>query len=56
MAMVLNSMGVPPARRTPSATRSASVRRLKLHGMVPIHVFAMPTIGLRRSSFVKPME
>jgi hypothetical protein len=28
MAMVLNSMGVPPAARTPSFTFSASARRL----------------------------
>ena len=45
MAMVLNSIGVPPALRTPSATFAASRRRLKLHGMVPIQVFAMPMIG-----------
>jgi hypothetical protein len=56
MAIVLNSIGVPPASRTPSATFAARRRRLKLHGIVPIHVFAMPTIGFSRSSFVKPIE
>ena len=55
MAMVLNSIGVPPAARTPSFTCSASSRRLKLHGMVSIQVLAMPMIGFFRSSSVKPM-
>ena len=45
MATVLNSMGVPPAARTPSFTCSASSRRLKLHGIVSVHVLAMPTMG-----------
>ena len=55
MATVLNSMGVPPAARTPSFTLTARSRRLKLHGMVSIQVFAIPIIGLRRSSSLKPM-
>ena len=55
MATVLNSMGVPPAARTPSFTRAASSRRLKLQGMVSIQVLAMPMMGLRRSSSVKPI-
>ena len=35
-AMVLNSIGVPPAARTPSLTFSASARWFQLHGMVSI--------------------
>ena len=45
MAMVLNSIGVPPAARTPSFTFSASWRKCELHGMVSIQVLAMPTMG-----------
>ncbi len=44
-ATVLNSIGVAPAARTPSLTRSASRRRWKLHGMTSVHVLAMPMIG-----------
>ena len=55
MATVLNSMGVPPAARTPAFTCSASSRRLKLHGIVSIHVLATPMIGFFRSSSVKPI-
>ena len=44
-ATVLNSIGVPPAARTPSFTFSASRRRWKLHGIVSVQVFAIPTIG-----------
>jgi len=54
-AMVLNSIGVPPAARTPSLTNSARRRWLRLHGMVSIQVVATPTMGLARSSSVKPM-
>ena len=46
MAMVLNSMGVPPAARMPSFTLAASWRRWKLQGMVSIQVLATPMIGL----------
>jgi len=46
---------VPPAARTPSFTRTASWRRLKLHGMVSVQVLAMPMIGFCRSSSVKPI-
>ncbi len=35
-AMVLNSIGVPPAARTPSFTFSASARWFQLHGIVSI--------------------
>ena len=47
IAMVLNSIGVPPAARMPSLTFSASARRWKLHGIVSIQVLATPMIGLR---------
>src|SRR2546426_4227045 len=55
MAMVLNSMGVPPAARTPSFIFAARRRRWKLQGMVSIQVLAMPTMGRARSSSVNPM-
>ena len=55
MAMVLNSIGVPPAARMPSFTLADRRRRWKLQGMVSIQVLATPMIGLRRSSSVKPM-
>ena len=45
MAMVLNSFGVPPASRMPCMTFWARWRRLRLHGMVSIHVLATPMIG-----------
>ena len=47
MAMVLNSMGVPPAARMPSFTLAARRRRWKLQGMVSIQVLATPMMGLR---------
>ena len=37
IAIVLNSIGVPPAARMPSLTFAASTRWLKLHGIVSIH-------------------
>src|SRR5438552_1901682 len=55
MAIVLNSIGVPPASRTPRFTCSASPRRLKLHGIVSVQVLAMPMMGRAMSSSVKPM-
>src|SRR5689334_3843267 len=55
IATVLYSIGVPPARRTPSLTFSARRRRWLLHGVVSIQVFAMPTMGFARSSSVRPM-
>ena len=53
-ATVLNSMGVPPAARTPSLTLAESRRRWKLHGITSIQVLAMPTSGRSRSSSVNP--
>ncbi len=55
IAMVLNSIGVPPASRTPRFTCSASARNVKLHGMVSVQVFAMPTMGRSMSRSVRPM-
>ena len=54
-AMVLNSMGSAPASRIPALTCSARARWLKLQGMVSIHAWPTPMIGLARSSAVKPM-
>src|SRR5712691_842916 len=53
-AMVLNSTGVPPARRIPSLTCRASTRWFRLHGIVSIHDVATPTSGRARSASVKP--
>ena len=54
-AIVLNSIGVPPASRMPRLTSCASSRWLRLHGIVSIQVVATPMIGLARSSSVKPV-
>ena len=42
IAIVLSSIGVPPAARMPSLTLAASTRLLKLHGIVSIHEWATP--------------
>ena len=55
MAIVLNSIGVPSASRTPRFTCSARRRRLKLQGIVSVQVLAMPTMGRAMSSSVKPI-
>ena len=55
MAIVLNSIGVPPAARMPSLTFAASARRPKLHGIVSVHVEATPMIGLASASWSKPI-
>ena len=54
MVTVLNSMGVPPASRTPCLTASAMSRRWKLQGPISVQVLAMPMMGLLRSSLEKP--
>ena len=54
-AIVLNSIGVPPASRTPRFTCTARSRWLRLHGIVSIQVVPTPTIGFARSSSVKPV-
>ena len=55
IAIVLNSIGVPPAARMPSLTFCASARRWKLQGIVSIQVEATPMIGLDSASSSKPM-
>jgi hypothetical protein len=55
MAIVLYSIGVPPAARTPFFTDWASSRWLKLHGIVSVQLCGTPTIGFSRSSWLKPM-
>ena len=42
--------GVRAAGGTPSLTCTASLRRLRLQGIVSVQVLAIPMIGLRRSS------
>ena len=49
-AMVENSIGVPPAARTPCLTRSARSRWLMLQGEVSVQEWLTPMIGWRRSS------
>ncbi len=46
-ATVLNSIGVPPAARTPRFTSTASFRWFRLHGIVSIHDVATPISGAR---------
>ena len=53
IAIVLSSIGVPPAARMPSLTFAASARRWKLHGIVSIHVEATPMIGLAQRLVVE---
>ena len=55
IAIVLNSSGVPPAARTPAATRAASARWFRLHGIVPVQVVAIPTSGLLQSRSSSPI-
>src|SRR6266404_3295041 len=54
-AIVLKPSGTPPAAVTPSATRAASSSWLRLHGIVPVHVEATPTIGPPRRAGSIPM-
>ena len=51
---VLNSIGVPPAARTPAFTCTASSRRCRLQGPISIQVLATPMSGLVRSASEKP--
>src|SRR3989338_1056745 len=53
-AMVLNSIGVPPAARTPRFTCPASRRRCTLHGITSIQVLAIAMSGRRRSASRRP--
>ena len=52
--IVPNSIGNPPASRTPRLTCSASVRSVMLHGVISFHELAMPICGLAQSSSVIP--
>ena len=51
----LNSIGVPPAARTPSFTFSAIFRWFQLHGVISIQQCATPIRGFFKSSSVKPI-
>ena len=55
IAIVLNSIGVPPASRIPSLTLALSARRWKLQGIASIQVLATPTMGLASASSSKPI-
>ena len=52
--IVLTSMGVPPASRTPCITFSASFLWFQLQGIVPIQLWATPICGRFRSSSENP--
>ena len=54
-AMVLNSMGKPPASETPSLQRLASASSGMLQGVTSFHDEATPTWALEKSSSVMPM-
>src|SRR6476659_1046454 len=54
-AIVLKPSGTPPAADTPSLTRSARSRWLRLHGIVPVHVDATPMIGPSSRAGSTPM-
>ena len=45
-AIVLNSIGVPPAAITPRRTSWARSRRVMLHGDTSVHVCTIATSGL----------
>ncbi|CAB4688113.1 unannotated protein [freshwater metagenome] len=52
--MVPNSIGKPPALRTPSLARSASLRKVMLHGVTSFHAFAIAIWGFCQSLSVMP--
>jgi len=52
---VLNSSATPPAASTTAAAARASSRWLRLHGIVPDQVDAIPTIGPSSRSGSMPM-
>ena len=54
-AMVLNSMGKPPAARTPSLHRLARASKGRLHGVTSFQEEATPTWAFEKSSSVIPM-
>jgi hypothetical protein len=55
MAIVLNSIGYPPAARTPSLERFASRSSGMLHGVTSFHDEHTPTCDLLQSSSVMPI-
>jgi hypothetical protein len=54
-AIVVNSIGNPPAARTPSFDRLANRASGRLHGVTSFHDDATATCGLSQSSSVMPM-
>jgi hypothetical protein len=52
--MVPNSIGNPPAERTPSLANSASLRSVMLHGVTSFHALAMAICGFTQSASVMP--
>ena len=54
-AMVVNSIGKPPAARTPSLARLASRSSGRLQGVTSFHDEHTATWGLSQSSSVMPM-
>ena len=52
--MVGNSSGRPPVCQTPRLTASAISLRWRWQGLSSLQVWAMPTMGFSRSSFVRP--
>jgi hypothetical protein len=54
MAMVTNSIGKPPASRTPSLHRLARRSRGRLQGVTSFQLEATPTCGLSQSASVMP--
>ena len=52
--IVPNSIGKPPAARTPCFACSASLRSVMLHGVSSFHDEAIATCGLTQSSSVMP--
>ena len=54
-AIVMNSIGNPPAARTPSLDRLASRSRGRLHGVTSFQLLATPTCALPQSASVIPI-
>src|SRR5215471_6608738 len=54
-AMVTNSIGKPPASRTPSLARLASRSSGRLHGVTSFQLDATPTCALSQSASVIPI-
>src|SRR4051794_38426901 len=52
--IVPNSIANPPAAKTPSFARSASLRSVTLHGVTSFHDEAIATCGLSQSLSVMP--